>query len=113
MKFLISGSRTFPNKSLVIRTLTEKVKSNDILITGGAIGVDTIAIEWASRNNIECKIIRPIDKTKKIDYLFRNCIMVGMADELICFWDGKSRGTKFTYDQANFYNLNTHMVRCD
>jgi SLOG family YspA-like protein len=113
MKILISGSRTVKDKSTVIRILNEQIKPNDVLITGGAFGVDTIALEWASRNNIECKIIRPIDKTKKIDYLFRNCVMVGMSDKLICFWNGVSRGTKFTLDQAQHYKLDCKIVRID
>lgn len=100
MKVGIVGSRNYPNRKLVMEVLAQEIRPDDIIVTGGARGVDVMAMEFAGINVLRIKILTPINPEKKIDYLFRNAEIIGMSDRLIAFWDGTSRGTKFVIDYA-------------
>jgi len=101
MKIAIIGSREFKNKVLVEKTLAKELTNMDVeVITGGAKGVDAWVIEFCEKDCTPCKIIRPINPSKKLDYLFRNVEIITLGDKIIAFWDGKSRGTKFGIDYA-------------
>lgn len=64
-----------------------------------AIGVDTIADSWAKANNLETVIYKPNYKVYgKRAPLVRDEEMAEFCDVIICFWDGKSRGSKYTCD---------------
>lgn len=94
----ISGSRSinFVNFNLYM----DKNKI-DKLILGGAIGVDSLAEQWAKNNKINFIVFKPNYKIYgKSAPLTRDREMVDAADKLIAFWDGKSTGTKYTIDYA-------------
>lgn len=98
MKLAIIGSRNCPHidigKYLKFTPTT--------IISGGARGADTWAREYARKNNIPLIEFLP-------DYwsygrkapLVRNRLIVDNCDCLLAFWDGISRGTKFTLDYAS------------
>ena len=73
---------------------------NDSLISGGARGVDSYAESFFRAFNLPIEIIRPINPSNKMDYLFRNVEIITKADKIIAFWNGKSKGTKFVIDYA-------------
>lgn len=99
MNILITGSRDAKCVDFIFDKLNKCVdKTKDIIIHGGASGVDSITELWCKENNIKSIIIRPIFLSKPVYYLYRNTEMIGMCDKCIAFWDGKSRGTKFTQD---------------
>lgn len=105
MNILITGSRGIANVDFIYNKLNLCVdKSKDVIIHGGAGGVDSIAEAWCKQNNVQSIIVRPIFPSKNEYYLYRNTEMVGMCDKCIAFWDGKSRGTKFTHEYANRRN---------
>ena len=97
MKLLIVGSRSIREFDLSPHV----PKGVEVIISGGANGVDTLAEEYADENRISKMILRP-------DYarygrgapLKRNEEMVNMADAVLVIWDGISRGTKYTVDYA-------------
>lgn len=72
-----------------------------MLVSGGAVGVDTLAEEYAHRHGLPIRIIRP-------DYaqygrkapLLRNKLIVDCADLVVAIWDGSSHGTAFTVNYA-------------
>ena len=105
MNLLVCGSRTGFTKEDVFKELNRLKSKIEIVIHGGASGVDSFAEDWCIKNNVPSDVVRPKDASKKIDYLFRNCIMIGKADTIVCFWNGSSKGTKFTYDYACHYGL--------
>ncbi len=94
MKIAIVGSR---NVSYVIlekyiskQTLTEISE----IVTGGAKGIDTLALQFAKNNHIPYKLFLPeYSKYKKGAPLKRNELIAEYADEAFIFWDGKSKGT--------------------
>ena len=71
------------------------------IISGGAIGVDTLARQWAKKHKIDY-IEYPANWKvwgKKAG-IVRNKEMVEHCDILISFWDGKSKGTLQTIQYA-------------
>lgn len=113
MKIAIIGSREFKNKELVEKTLAKELTSilqGIEVITGGARGVDTWVKEFCEKDCTPCKIIRPINPKNKLDYLFRNVEIITLADKIIAFWDGKSKGTKFGIDYAKARNKDIEII---
>ncbi len=103
---LITGSRGIVNESFVKDILKQELSEGDVLIHGGANGVDSIAQEFCDDNGFESIIIRPVNTFIGTYYLHRNAEMIGMCDRVLAFHDGISRGTKFTIDYAKARNLN-------
>ena len=106
MKIAIIGSREGFTKEDVGRVMFVTFGwQENTMITGGAHGVDTFAIELAKENNHpQIEVIRPIDPKNKLSYLFRNVEIITKADKIIAFWNGKSKGTKFVIDYAKARN---------
>lgn len=91
MKVAIVGSR-----KLQIDDFSAYLPKNvEQIISGGAKGIDTCAAEYAKAHGIDLVEILP-------DYagfgraapLRRNEVIVDLADLVLIFWDGSSRGTK-------------------
>jgi len=99
MKILITGSRNIKDKGWIKDILKQHIKQEDIVIQGGATGVDIISADWCLAKGISKKTIRPT-RTFKPYYLHRNAEMVGMCDKVLALWDGVSRGTEFTINYA-------------
>jgi len=97
MKLAIIGSRSIENLNL-----DEYIKEKpDVIISGGAKGIDTIAWKWALENHIEIIVYRPdYNLNGKCAALKRNDIIISEADKIIAFWDRKSTGTKYVIDRA-------------
>ncbi len=71
------------------------------IVSGGAKGADTLAKEFAKENNLPIIEYLPDYKTHgRQAPILRNIQIVENCDFLIAFWDGTSRGTKFTIDYA-------------
>lgn len=81
------------------------------IITGGARGVDKFVEFWAGSCDIQVKVIRPENPEKKYDYLKRNTTIVDLADKVVVFWDGRSKGTKFTIDYAKSKNKLADVIK--
>lgn len=95
---LICGSRSINSFPLGRFIKKESVAA---IISGGATGIDAIAAEWAKSNRVEYIEMLPNYKIwKDRAPLVRDEEMVNMCDVVIAFWDGKSKGTKYTLDYA-------------
>ena len=97
MKLLIAGSR-----SIEVFDLSSYIPpQTDMIITGGAKGIDTLAEQYADQHKISKFIIRPrYDLYGRAAPIKRNQEMVDMADAVLIIWDGKSKGTKSTEQYA-------------
>lgn len=102
MKIAVIGSREGFTKEQIGKVMVvEFGQQGHTLVTGGARGVDTFAIEFAKENNYpSTEVIKPLNPSNKLDYLFRNIEIITKADKILAFWDGMSRGTKFVIDYA-------------
>lgn len=97
MKLMIAGSR-----SIQTFDLSAHIPENtDLIITGGAQGVDALAEQYADKHRISKLIIRPqYDVYGKAAPILRNKKMVEIADVVLVIWDGQSVGTKSTIQYA-------------
>jgi hypothetical protein len=71
----------------------------DEIVSGGAIGVDTIAERYAFEHDIPVKRFNA--KWKELGKkagIIRDREMVEYADSVVAIWDGTSKGTKFSID---------------
>lgn len=93
MKLAIIGSR-----SLNVENLGDYLPSDvSEIVSGGAKGIDSQAAEYARQNGLTLTEFLP-------DYarygrgapLKRNEQIAEYADAALAFWDGKSKGTKYT-----------------
>lgn len=101
MKIAIVGSR-----NLTISNLEKYLPSGVTeIVSGGAKGIDTCAKEYARKNNLKLTEFLPeYSKYGRIAPLVRNDMIINYADEVIAFWDEKSRGTKYVIDKCKSKN---------
>ena len=98
MKLLIAGSRSIADFDISPYIPAD----TDLIISGGASGVDFLAEEYADKKKISKLILRPrYDLYRRAAPLKRNDRMVELCDKILIFWDGLSKGTKHTIDYAN------------
>ena len=97
MKLLIVGSR-----SIVDFDLTPYVPAEvELIISGGASGVDSLAEAYADAHRISKLILRPnYRRFGRGAPIRRNREMVELSDEVLVIWDGASRGTAETVRYA-------------
>jgi hypothetical protein len=112
MKIAVIGSRDDFFQEDVDNILKNKVDTkNDCLISGGARGVDDYAEQFFRAFNLNCEIIKPINPSNKLDYLFRNIEIITKADKIIAFWNGYSKGTEFVINYAKARNKDIEIIR--
>jgi len=101
MYLLIVGSRSLVNIDLSLY-VPENV---ELIISGGAKGIDSIAEQYADKNGISKLILRPqYRRYGKAAPLIRNDKMIEIADSILAIWDGKSAGTNHTIKKAKKLN---------
>lgn len=121
MKIAIVGSRDFPRlewvRGFVDQILHEALRAygklpatldelpavtrNLVILSGGARGVDSTAVERARMHKIFVEEIpAEWDRLGKGAGMIRNTEIVARADEVYAFWDGESRGTWDTIKKA-------------
>ena len=92
MKVAIVGSRSITAdipESCVPKETTE-------IISGAAKGIDTSARNFAREHHIFLTDILPeYDLYGKRAPLKRNDLIISLADKVLIFWDGESRGTGY------------------
>jgi hypothetical protein len=97
MKVAVVGSRSI-SKADISRYIPP---DTDLIISGGAIGVDKLAEEYADKKGIKKLILYPeYELYGKSAPLIRDKLIVDHADLVIAVWDGVSRGTEFTISYA-------------
>ncbi len=97
MKVSVVGSR-----NILTVDLHKYLPSNTSeIISGGSVGVDACAKNYAQNNRIKFTQLLPnFELYGRSAPLKRNDLLVDSADKVIAFWDGKSRGTKHVIDYA-------------
>lgn len=105
-RVVIAGCRDYENykeaKEYIDFCLYEIRKENEIIIvSGGATGADSLGERYAEENGYKIEK-HPAEWSKfgKRAGPIRNKQMAEIGDYVICFWNGKSRGTKSMIDFA-------------
>jgi hypothetical protein len=101
MNIAIIGSRDFPSLWMVRAIVDCLIPTKHIVVSGGAKGVDNIAVDQAKFRNIPRAVYRP-DYTSYGSNAphVRNDQIINLADYVIAFWDGESPGTKSVIDKV-------------
>jgi hypothetical protein len=101
MKVLVTGSRTWRDARSIRERLMALPEGTEV-IQGGAGGADFIA------GSVACALEMPVRTFrarwplygKRADILRNLQMLDEQPDLVLAFWDGKSRGTKHTIDEA-------------
>lgn len=103
-RVVVTGSRSFRDAAAVAAALDPlhyEFGARLRLIQGGAAGADRLAWEWAKSCDVPCASFAPdYSRPSPQRYHERNDRMLGLADLVVAFWDGESRGTKSVIDKA-------------
>lgn len=99
-RIVVAGSREYTNYEaakeyieLCISRLKERYTL--VFVSGGCRGADELGERYARENGYKIEIYAADwDKYGKAAGSMRNKKMAEAADYIICFWDGKSRGTR-------------------
>lgn len=97
MRVAVVGSR-----SLKIENIKEHLPKNTTeIISGGAKGIDTCVASYAKNAGIVLTEIKPdYNRYKRGAPLVRNKEIVRLAEFVLIFWDGKSKGTEFVINEC-------------
>jgi hypothetical protein len=105
-KLAVVGGRNFDDKERLYKILTKNYDRIKMIISGGANGADTLAVEWAKDYGVPYLVFPAAWKNPftgehdKGAGFRRNRYIVEHCDVVIAFWDGESTGTKHTIDMA-------------
>ncbi len=89
MKVAIVGSR-----SIFATDLGMYISDGDEIVSGGAVGVDSCAAEYAKKKGLKLTVFLPqYDRYGRAAPIVRNKKIVDYADKIVALWDGKSKGT--------------------
>lgn len=97
MRVIIAGSRSVKDYATLLKAIDDVGIADEIeeIVSGGALGVDTLAEEYAEREGIPLRVFYPDWKRfGRAAGPIRNEQMVGYSDALIAIWDGHSVRTK-------------------
>ena len=113
MKVIVAGSLTF-NDYPLLRSKLDKILSRQKevqIVCGEAKGADALGRHYAEEKGYEV-LSYPADWDKygKSAGFKRNLQMAEVADSLVAFWDGKSKGTKHMVDTMQAMNKPVRIV---
>lgn len=102
-KIIIAGGRDFDDYDKLKKNCDYLFqflhKNYMVILCGKAKGADTLGERYAIENGIKVEYYpADWDKYGKSAGYRRNKEMVDNATAAVCFWDGKSKGTKHTID---------------
>ena len=102
MKIAIVGSRDWPvNPQKIWRYIDRLDPGVDVILSGAARGVDSIAAAYGRKNNFRVMEFKADwDNLGRGAGYIRNEALVAAADKVVAFWDGESKGTKHSIDLA-------------
>ena len=99
LKVIIAGGRDFTNRNQAATEIYNLVEAHNLpdtftVISGGARGADKVGEYLAELWDLPLEIYPANwDKHSKSAGYIRNKQMGDIADVLVAFWDGKSKGT--------------------
>jgi hypothetical protein len=114
MKVIIAGGRDFVNYD-VLKNFCDYILVNqdDVeIISGNAVGADALGERYAKERGYKLTLFpADWDKHGKKAGFIRNSVMANVADGLIAFHDGVSKGTAMMIKLAQEKNLKVRVKR--
>jgi hypothetical protein len=113
LKVIVAGGRDFQNYNLLSEKLDKlfSKRADVVIISGMAKGVDSLAVKYAEDNKLRVSEF-PAQWAKhgNASGFRRNIEMARAADACVCFWNGKSPGTKHMIDTAQRFGLKLRII---
>ena len=121
-KLIVAGGRDFNDFKRLehylltlctsAQTINGLFNKNVSIVSGMAKGADALAVAFAAKHGVMLYEV-PADWNKygKRAGFIRNSDMASMADGLVAFWDGESRGTKHMIDTMREKNKPVWVIR--
>ena len=102
MKIAIIGSRECSNIDFAGNLeAVLNVFKDDTIISGGAKGIDTLVANYAKEKKINLiEFLPDYKKNGRAATFIRNREIVDNSNVVVAFWNGNSKGTKYTLDYA-------------
>ena len=89
MKIAVIGSR-----NVNVSDIGRYISNAEEIVSGGAVGVDRCAAEYAKENGIRLTEFLPqYERYGRAAPIVRNKEIVDYSDKIIAFWNGSSKGT--------------------
>lgn len=115
---IVAGGRDFDDYNLLEKTLDILLKNFDdiTIISGTAKGADSLGEVYAKKRNYGIiKMSANWDKYGKRAGYLRNSEMASKVKEFdnyasVCFWDGKSKGTKHMIDISKSQDIDCYII---
>lgn len=108
MKIAVVGSR-----DITIADIGRYISDGEEIVSGGAIGVDTCAAEYAKKNGIKLTVFLPqYERYGRAAPIVRNKEIVTYADKIIVFWNGSSKGTLSVIKYAKKMKKPCEIILC-
>lgn len=110
MNIIICGSRGFDDYKRFQVEMDEflhlRDKESVILVSGGARGADSMAKTYARKYDYKFEEVLPDwEGLGKKAGMVRNIQMLEVADTVIAFWDGRSKGTAHMIKESMKRNI--------
>ena len=110
MKVAIVGSRNLTSIALD-RYVPEQA---DEIVSGGAVGVDRCAAEYAKSKGLKLTEFLPqYERYGRAAPIVRNKEIVDYADTVIVFWNGSSKGTLSVIKYAQKAEKPVEVILCE
>ena len=113
----IVGSRSITSSEYVFSVLdfylSRLLEENEVVIvSGGAIGIDSLGAQWAEQRKLKTEIYLPDYKQygKSATFL-RNQQIIDNSDYLIAIQENSSRGTQNSIDKAAKKNIPIKIIQ--
>ena len=108
MRIAVIGSRTIKEIDL-----SRYISAEDEIVSGGAVGVDRCAADYAKANGLLLTEFLPqYECYGRAAPHIRNREIVDYAEKIIAFWDGKSKGTKSVIQYAKQRGKLCEVILC-
>lgn len=108
MKIAVVGSR-----NITVPDIGRYIPRCEEIVSGGAVGVDTCASRYAEEKGIKLTVFMPeYLRYGRAAPIVRNKKIVDYADEVIVFWDGKSKGAQSVIKYAEKSGKACRVVIC-
>ncbi len=108
MKVAVIGSR-----SILTADIGMYISATDEIVSGGAVGIDSCAAEYAKKNGLKMTVFLPqYERYGRAAPIMRNKTIVDYADKILAFWDGKSKGTLSVIKYAEQVGKPCEIILC-
>lgn len=112
MRWAIIGSRAYRDLEAVRQVIRLFPARGTVIVSGGARGVDQTAAAEARRIGLPViEYLADWGAHGRAAGMLRNRLIVGNADAVIAFWDGKSRGTEMAIRLAEKAGVPVYLFR--